>query len=143
MAETSRDLPFEDDEGHADYTEFANRLNARKKEIIEEEKAFRPQFDQQNSTGGFPVDAEEMSVVDLTSDLYMRLSNQNREELIEIQEALDRMRTGKYGYCERCGDPIQLKRLRARPYARFCLDCQVLQEREAQARNLNPTPPKL
>jgi DnaK suppressor protein len=44
--------------------------------------------------------------------------------LREIEQALRRMETGEYGICQGCDDPIALKRLRAIPWARYCVECQ-------------------
>jgi DnaK suppressor protein len=41
-----------------------------------------------------------------------------------VQEALDRLDSGGYGSCMKCEDPISVKRLRAIPWARYCLRCQ-------------------
>jgi DnaK suppressor protein len=46
-----------------------------------------------------------------------------REHLTEIDDALERERTGAYGICERCGQPIAAGRLEARPFATTCITC--------------------
>jgi RNA polymerase-binding transcription factor DksA len=46
-----------------------------------------------------------------------------REHLDEIDDALERVRTGAYGTCEDCGQPIAAARLEARPYATTCISC--------------------
>lgn len=43
------------------------------------------------------------------------------DELREVRHARDRMRSGDYGRCEACDEPIPFERLKARPAARFCL----------------------
>lgn len=47
----------------------------------------------------------------------------------QIREALERLDTGKYGVCERCGKEINPRRLEALPYVTLCLDCQSIVER--------------
>lgn len=47
-----------------------------------------------------------------------------RRVLADIETALHRMRTGRYGTCLRCGGPIPLEQLHAIPYAACCVDCQ-------------------
>lgn len=47
-----------------------------------------------------------------------------RERLREIDAALARIDADTYGGCVRCGRDIDEARLRARPYARLCVDCQ-------------------
>lgn len=46
-----------------------------------------------------------------------------------IDEALQRIADHRYGLCEDCGAPIGYRRLRARPFARRCIDCRALLER--------------
>jgi DnaK suppressor protein len=41
-----------------------------------------------------------------------------------VNEALDRLETGDYGICLNCEEPIPAKRLRALPWARYCIPCQ-------------------
>jgi len=47
-----------------------------------------------------------------------------REELAMIEEALSRIKDGTYGICLKCLKKIPLTRLRALPFARYCLKCQ-------------------
>src|SRR5262245_2771781 len=42
----------------------------------------------------------------------------------DIENALTAIDTGQYDNCERCGQPIDLERLRAKPDARLCIACQ-------------------
>jgi len=46
----------------------------------------------------------------------------------QVKRALLRMKKGKYGTCESCGQPIDPARLRADPSATLCLDCQEKKE---------------
>src|SRR6266700_3643427 len=46
-----------------------------------------------------------------------------REQLAAIEVALRRLETGRYGVCERCGQPIGKDRLTARPAALTCIRC--------------------
>jgi DnaK suppressor protein len=41
-----------------------------------------------------------------------------------VEEALGRLKAGDFGDCQACGEPIAAKRLRALPWARYCLACQ-------------------
>ena len=51
-----------------------------------------------------------------------------------IEEALDRIKSGDYGICLSCEEPIPDKRLQALPWARYCVSCQeeigALEERQ-------------
>jgi len=52
------------------------------------------------------------------------LTRREQEILAKIEKALKKMDDGTYGYCERCGAPIDYARLKAIPYATLCLRCQ-------------------
>ncbi len=51
------------------------------------------------------------------------LIGQAQQHLAELDQALDRIRAGTYGGCERCGRPIGADRLAARPATRTCRPC--------------------
>jgi DnaK suppressor protein len=48
--------------------------------------------------------------------------------LREIATALEKLKEGTYGICERCGKPIGVKRLEAMPSARLCVKCKTKEE---------------
>ncbi len=52
----------------------------------------------------------------------LNLSRQ-KETLFSIDHALRKIREGRYGICEKCGKPIEKKRLEIIPYARICIKC--------------------
>ncbi|MFJ5446473.1 RNA polymerase-binding protein DksA [Methylobacillus methanolivorans] len=69
------------------------------------------------------------------SDMALELRNRDRERKLikKIDETLNKIDEGEYGYCNGCGIEIGLKRLEARPTATLCIDCKTLDEiREKQ-----------
>ncbi|WP_350347467.1 TraR/DksA C4-type zinc finger protein [Agromyces sp. G08B096] len=48
-------------------------------------------------------------------------------EVADVDRALARLADGTYGVCERCGKPITVARLEARPTATLCIDCARLE----------------
>lgn len=46
-----------------------------------------------------------------------------RGRLSEIDDASERLRSGAYGGCERCSQPIPFERVAAHPTARRCVGC--------------------
>ena len=83
-------------------------------------------------------DLEEESVADLLVDLDLSLIDKHVGEIRDIDSALLRMRTGSYGVCNDCDEPIAPPRLTAFPTAKRCLNCQVNHER-SHAGNATPT----
>jgi DnaK suppressor protein len=57
---------------------------------------------------------------------------QQRKELNEIELALDKIKNGSYGICEMCEEPIGLPRLEVKNFARFCIACREITEKEQQ-----------
>lgn len=57
------------------------------------------------------------------------LLNSEHDVLYEIDEALRRIEQGAYGICEQSGEPIERERLRALPFARYCVAVQAEIER--------------
>ena len=55
-------------------------------------------------------------------------------KLLQIDASLEAYRTGAYGECRSCEEPIGYRRLKARPEAPFCLSCQDDRERRAASR---------
>ncbi len=54
--------------------------------------------------------------------------------LNQIEHALERVRSGGYGMCEDCGQPIAPERLEWQPEATRCVGCQAVRDRRAGAR---------
>ncbi len=55
---------------------------------------------------------------------------QQRKELREIDIALKKISSGTYGICEMCEEPIGRPRLEVKPYARYCIVCREINEKE-------------
>ena len=52
----------------------------------------------------------------------LQLGQMERDMVQAIDEALERIRQGTYGRCLMGDEPISLKRLQAKPWARYCLE---------------------
>lgn len=67
----------------------------------------------------------------LETDRYTELRTRDRERKLisKIDEALQRIENGTYGYCEETDEPIGVRRLDARPIATLSLEAQERHER--------------
>jgi DnaK suppressor protein len=74
-------------------------------------------------------DPADMAANAYTKELMVSMSDNDRQLLKLIDEALVRIDDGEYGKCVRCAAALPDKRLEALPWARHCLPCQDLQER--------------
>jgi DnaK suppressor protein len=61
--------------------------------------------------------------------LELRTRDRERKLVKKINQALERIEDGEYGYCEETGEPISIARLKARPNATMTLEAQELHER--------------
>ena len=57
---------------------------------------------------------------------------QQRKELNEIELALDKIKVGTFGICEMCEEPIGIRRLEVKNFARFCITCREITEKETK-----------
>ena len=75
--------------------------------------------------------ADAMDQVQAAAARDLAISNLDRSVrwLHEIEDALSRLELGGYGTCANCEEEIGPKRLRAVPWARFCLKCQEIADR--------------
>lgn len=63
-----------------------------------------------------------------TKEFLFHQSNDNRQILVLVSEALDRIKNDRYGVCQACEQEVQVKRLDAVPWARHCIECQEKQD---------------
>src|SRR5215475_1263671 len=83
------------------------------------------------------VKDEGRDTYDLASDERDReinfiLNDREREKLVAIDEALQRIKDKTYGICESCEGEIQLGRLKVLPFTRLCVKCQEETEKESK-----------
>jgi DnaK suppressor protein len=83
------------------------------------------------------VKDEGRDTYDLASDERDReinfiLNDREREKLVAIDEALQRIKDKTYGICESCEGEIQLGRLKVLPFTRLCVKCQEENEKESK-----------
>ena len=69
-------------------------------------------------------DTIDQATQSLDKEILFELSDNERKMLDSIDASLRKMDNGIYGICEHCKSPIEKKRLKALPSARYCLPCQ-------------------
>ncbi len=57
-------------------------------------------------------------------EITFMLKSRELDELRAIEDAIERIDRDDYGICALCEDPIEIKRLEAIPWTRFCRSCQ-------------------
>jgi len=104
---------------------FHNILGHWKRELMEE--VDRTVHHMQDEAANFPDPNDRASQ---ESDFTMELRTRDRERKLikKIDESIDLLDSGDYGYCDDCGIEIGIRRLEARPTANQCIDCKSLSE---------------
>ena len=74
-------------------------------------------------------DLEELASMEVDREFLFARSEEDRETLLLIEEALQRMDEGTYGLCQWSGEPIPLPRLRHIPWARYSAEVHAKVER--------------
>jgi DnaK suppressor protein len=81
------------------------------------------------------VDEGDWATVDISEDINLMRLDAHRKLMLDIDEALRKIKEGTYGTCEECGEEISEKRLRVMPAATLCIACKENKEQlEAVAR---------
>lgn len=75
-----------------------------------------------------PDDIDRASL-ETDKSLDLRTKDRARKLILKIDEALERIDDGTYGYCEETGEEIGIDRLMARPIATLCVEAQERHER--------------
>ena len=80
---------------------------------------------------------DEVDLASMETDWINSLMIKDRERnlVLKIKEALERIANGNFGKCVSCGEEILEKRLLARPVTTHCLDCKQIREDRERARH--------
>ncbi len=82
------------------------------------------------SQGGIhEADITDRASVETDRALELRTRDRARKLISKINQALQRVENGSYGFCEESGEPIGLRRLEARPIATMSIEAQERHER--------------
>ncbi len=78
-----------------------------------------------------------MHMADVATDMYDRefnltLASNDREILQKVEAALARIEKGTFGFCLKSGKRIPDQRLKALPYAEYCLEVQEEMDRKGE-----------
>lgn len=74
------------------------------------------------------ADAADQAVASYDKSALHQQAEQASRQLRLLDDALRRIEGGGYGECVMCGQDIAIARLEALPWARYCVDCQEMQE---------------
>jgi len=110
---------------------FRRKLLAWRSELLEDYEETRQHLGMNDRAGS---DFADMASAETDAALELRTRDRERKLVVKIEEALERIENGTYGYCAETGKPIGLKRLEARPIAALSIEAQEQHEREEARR---------
>lgn len=104
-----------------DLAKEAKIIEGQLKEIASENPITKGDFEARVEDLGDSMEdaAEELASLDQRQAMVIQLKKRYRE----VQSAIAKIKTGKYGVCEKCSVPIKKERLIAIPVAALCINC--------------------
>jgi DnaK suppressor protein len=84
---------------------------------------------ERSDLSNMPIHMADLGTDSYEIDNIIGLMDSERKILVEIDEALSRIEEGTYGTCQGRGEPIPKERLKAIPWARYCVACATLLEK--------------
>jgi DnaK suppressor protein len=110
---------------HLEY--FKQKLLDWKKMLLKESETTLENLKETSWSGGI-ADLTDRASIETDTAFELRTRDRYRKLIDKIQEALERIEAGEYGYCEDTDEPIGIKRLEARPIATLCIEAQERHE---------------
>ncbi|MGO9646446.1 Transcriptional regulator, TraR/DksA family [Candidatus Sulfotelmatobacter sp. SbA7] len=101
---------------------FKKRLETRQQEL--RRMVTRTEQDGRTVDEDSAQDIADRAASSYTKEFLFHQSNNDRQLLQMVENALSRIREGTFGECISCGKDINAKRLEAVPWTRHCIECQ-------------------
>lgn len=98
-----------------------NILINRRSELLQRLDEDMDGMEHQGEPGG---DSADVAFGSGSEELASQLAEMESRELEQIENALGKMKAGRYGACESCEVKIPVLRLKALPYSTLCVRCQ-------------------
>jgi DnaK suppressor protein len=81
----------------------------------------------------FP-DPTDRASLESDRNFELRIRDRERKLINKIKKTLEKIEDESFGFCEVCGEPIDFKRLEARPVTTHCIECKTSEEEEEKIR---------
>ena len=105
---------------------FRAKLLAWREDILKEAKETLLHLQEENQNH---PDLADRASSETDRSIELRARDRQRKLISKIDEALERITEGTYGYCVETNEPIGLRRLEARPIATLSIEAQERHER--------------
>jgi DnaK suppressor protein len=83
----------------------------------------------------FP-DPTDRASLESDRNFELRIRDRERKLINKIKKALGKIEDESFGFCEVCGEPVDFKRLEARPVTTHCIECKTSEEEEEKIRKV-------
>ena len=111
-----------------------SRLEQEQKRLTEEIAQLATNMRPERREGSPFGKREEEATESFELEKRLALEKRIKDQLADIEHALDKFDKGTYGLCDNCGQPIDPERLEALPQASLCLNCKALLAKNAKSR---------
>jgi DnaK suppressor protein len=107
---------------------FKQALLEKRREILknvtefEDEALKKSRLDASGDLSSMPIHMADLGTDNYEQEFALDLMDSERRLLKEIDDALQRIEEGTYGVCESTGKSIRKARLKAQPWARYCVE---------------------
>lgn len=106
--------------------EFEKQLRILRADYIERREAIHK--DSHHKEEAVEKDFAEQVTQRENDDVLDALDDEARQMVMQIDNALLRIKKDEYGLCPSCGKTIPEQRLQAVPYAKYCIECAEKKE---------------
>ena len=107
--------------------QLTSRLKDRRHYLLKEVKLRLNEF--KNSGADRLTDTADIASNLIEDEIVMSIAQGEAKEIEQIDNALNKIKKGKYGNCEGCGKSINKQRLMAIPFVNLCIKCKEDEER--------------
>ena len=83
----------------------------------------------------FP-DPTDRASMESDRNFELRIRDRERKLINKVRKAMEKIEDETFGFCEVCGEPIDFKRLEARPVTTHCIECKMSEEEEEKIRKV-------
>lgn len=118
---------------HIDPEVFRTLLLEARARVVGDSSSLRRDASSINGKAGgtarsLPTHLADAATDTIDQEFALERLSASSDVLQEIDDALDRIDEGRFGLCEACDEPISERRLRIKPYAALCVQCQQAEE---------------
>ncbi len=100
--------------------EIRKKLEQSRKEIEEELEQFKASLDFGDETDHMEEESDESEEM----GTFLSIKKLQDARLEAIDRALEKIKNGTYGFCERCGKPIEKEIVNIDPESALCKNCK-------------------